>query len=102
MLTESGPRETVALASETGTKLRVPAAGVEAKRYSVGVRTQRYLYVEHQSGEVELYDMRLDPEQGSNVAGTGRYASEQRRLARVLLDLKNCAGAECRRALSSW
>ena len=102
VLTESGPRDTVALASETGTKLRVPAAGAEAKRYSVGVRTQHYLYVEHQSGEVELYDMRLDPEQGSNVADTGRYATEQRRLARVLDDLKNCAGADCRRALSSW
>jgi len=97
VLTESGPRETVAMASETGTKLRVPAPKAAAGRaYSTGVRTENFLYVEHQSGEVELYDMRVDPGQLSNVAGTGSYAGEQRRLARTLRDLRHCAGAECR------
>ena len=52
--------------------------------------------MEHQSGEVELYDMRVDPGQLSNVAGTRSYADEQRRLAGTLQDLRHCAGAECR------
>jgi hypothetical protein len=46
--------------------------------------------------------MRQDPNQLRNVAGQSPYASEQRRMARILRDLRHCAGAECGRQLSTW
>ena len=48
------------------------------------LRTHRFLYVAYDNGWRELYDMRLDPWQLQNVAGTRRYAVTQRYLARRL------------------
>jgi N-acetylglucosamine-6-sulfatase len=102
VLTETGPRTTVAQANDAGTPLDVEPAAAPAQPYTVGVRTERYLYIEHLSGETELYDMRDDPEQLNNVANLGRYAQPQQRLATILADLRQCAGADCRRPLTSW
>jgi arylsulfatase A-like enzyme len=102
VLTLTGPQKTVAKANDAGTPLEVEPVAAPAVPYTVGVRTQQYLYVEHLSGETELYDMRNDPEQLDNLAGLGRYASIQRRLATILDDLRACSGSDCRRPLSSW
>ena len=104
VLTETGGRSSVAGATEAGAKLAVPAAPAAAANepYTVGVRTSRYLFVRHLSGERELYDMRRDPRQLNNVAGRAAYAADQRRMNRVLQDLRECAGDACRRPLSSW
>jgi len=48
------------------------------------LRTHRFLYVAYDDGWRELYDMRRDPWQLDNVAGTRRYAVTQRYLARRL------------------
>ena len=102
VLTETGPRRTVATANDAGTPLEVERVAAPAERYTVGVRTQRYLYVEHRSGEIELYNMRNDPGQLNNAAGQRRYAEQRQRLATILDDLRRCTGADCRRQLSSW
>jgi len=69
---------------------------------SAGLRIPGMFYAEHSTGDVELYNMRRDPQQDHNVAGERRYADRQRRLARILDDLRDCSGASCRRPLSSW
>ena len=61
-----------------------------------GLRTDRYLYVEHESREIELYDLRLDPFELDNVAGERRYADAEADLAAALDGLRECAGASCR------
>jgi N-acetylglucosamine-6-sulfatase len=68
---------------------------------SSGVRTDRYLYVEHDSGEIELYDHGRDPFQLRNAAGDPRYGREEGDLAAALDRLRACAGAECRRPIEA-
>jgi arylsulfatase A-like enzyme len=71
-------------------------------RSSTALRVPRLFYSEHSTGDRELYDMRRDPGQRHNLAGDPDYAARQRRMARILDDLRDCAGASCRRPLSSW
>ncbi len=54
-----------------------------------GVRdvTNGFTYVEHETGEVELYDQVADPYELENVAADPRYAAERSRLAQRLADL---------------
>jgi hypothetical protein len=61
-----------------------------------GVRTDRYLYAEHGSGEQELYDLRSDPFELQNQAGNPVYAQTQGALRRLLSSQANCAGKTCR------
>ena len=69
---------------------RLRPSGSESIAYSQGVRTDRFLYVEHKSGEKELYDMRVDPRQDTNVVGVPRYAHFRSELADVLHKLRDC------------
>jgi arylsulfatase A-like enzyme len=71
----------------------------EDERFSLGLRTDRWLYVRHQSGDVELYDMAADPQQLVNLADRRAYQRELRALRRQLARLRDCAGAECREPL---
>ncbi len=50
-----------------------------------GVRTDRYVYVEYRSGERELYDLRVDPDQLTNVVTDPDYADKVAQL-KVMLD----------------
>ena len=54
-----------------------------------GVRdvANHFTYVEHESGEVELYDLAVDPAQLTNRAGDPTYAEAQARLAARLDEL---------------
>jgi hypothetical protein len=61
-----------------------------------GVRTDRYLYAEHGSGERELYDLRSDPFELQNQAGNPVYAGVQSALQRLLSVEAICAGKTCR------
>jgi N-acetylglucosamine-6-sulfatase len=62
-----------------------------------GLRTTRYAYVEYRDGEVELYDLRRDPDELRNLAGQPAVAALQARLARRLASLRHCSGPDCRR-----
>ena len=60
-----------------------------------GLRTMEWTYVEYGSGERELYDLRLDPHQLTNVVdevAPSLVAALSRRLA----ELMECAGQQCR------
>ncbi len=62
-----------------------------------GIRTERYLYVEHKStGELELYDLRRDPFQLQSLDEYERYDPVRHDLAARLHRLERCAGAGCR------
>jgi N-acetylglucosamine-6-sulfatase len=61
------------------------------------VRSSRWLYVEWETGETELYDMRRDPYQLNNLAADPRYAGTRAALARRLALLRDCKGSACLR-----
>jgi arylsulfatase A-like enzyme len=61
----------------------------------VGLRTRRYKYVEYLTGERELYDLRQDPHELTNIAGTPAARVVQRRLAQQLEAVRRCRGRRC-------
>jgi N-acetylglucosamine-6-sulfatase len=61
-----------------------------------GIRTYRFLYVEHRTtGEYELYDLENDPYELQSVDGHEAYAKVQRDLKARLRDLVHCVGVDC-------
>jgi arylsulfatase A-like enzyme len=61
------------------------------------VRTSRYLFVRYSSGDVELYDMKRDPQQLRSRHRSRRYRGVRRRLSKLLGRLESCNGAGCAR-----
>jgi arylsulfatase A-like enzyme len=61
-----------------------------------GLRTPNWTYVEYHTGEKELYDVRSDRFQVSNLHGRPEYTDIERSLADELAVLRECAGAACR------
>jgi arylsulfatase A-like enzyme len=96
ILTETGPRKVSGDAEESDNFLVQSDGKTYVLRYSVGLRTGRYLYVEHADGERELYDLRTDPQQFRNVVDEPGRAGLVRALARELDRLRDCSGASCR------
>ena len=60
------------------------------------IRTHRFVYVEHQGGERELYDLASDPNQLTSRHGDASLARIRTELARRLAGLRRCAGTVCR------
>ncbi|CAA9331462.1 MAG: Choline-sulfatase [uncultured Nocardioidaceae bacterium] len=90
-LTETGPRPL-----ESTTEDGVLPPGADPIRFTQGVRTRRYLYVEHATGERELYDQRRDPEQLRNIVDRPAGEPVVAKLAAFLDQMRDCAGEECR------
>lgn len=63
-----------------------------------GIHTDRYVYLEHETREVELYDLRADPNQLKNLSDDPASTSLKNRLANRLAKLKTCARNTCRDA----
>jgi N-acetylglucosamine-6-sulfatase len=63
--------------------------------HTAGVRTRRWTYFAHATGEVELYDLEADPDQLENLAGAGEVAGVEAALAAALDRLRDCAGPAC-------
>ncbi len=59
------------------------------------IRTERFMYAEHENGERELYDLMNDPFELQSRHGDPAYASEIAALAIRLQQLGNCTGASC-------
>ena len=76
-------------ADETGRELLIESNGYAA------IRTQRYKWVEHEDGFIELYDLKSDPNEERNVAGESDYEEVQGKLVTRLDDLRDCVAAEC-------
>jgi len=60
------------------------------------IRTKRYMYAEHDTGETELYDLRKDRFELRSRHHAPAYASVMAQLAIRLHELQSCAGAGCR------
>ena len=61
-----------------------------------GLRTSRYLYVEYSNGDRELYNVRQDPAETVNLAGTKPTLEQS--LSKMLARLRDCRAQECRDA----
>ena len=81
----------VELAERSG----VAGAGLDQAAQLDGIRTPEWIYLEYGTGERELYDLARDPHQLDNVVETADPAIVAALAAR-LLELRTCAGAECR------
>ena len=62
-----------------------------------GLRTRRYKYIEHLWGAKEIYDLRRDPDELTNLARLPRKAGLKAQLGRRLTELRGCTGASCLR-----
>jgi N-acetylglucosamine-6-sulfatase len=69
---------------------------LETTSYSA-IRTPRHVFVQHSTGEQELYDLRSDPHQLTSLHADARHTATKNELARRLAILRNCAGDVCRR-----
>jgi N-acetylglucosamine-6-sulfatase len=65
------------------------AEGLAREGLFSGVRTQRYAYAEHLTGEKELYDMSVDSYQLTNIASDPANAALMAELSAVLAGLKS-------------
>jgi len=63
-----------------------------------GVRTDRWLYVEYDTGETELYDMTQDPYQLQSLHADPAHAGVRTELSAVVATLRDCSGPSCRGA----
>ena len=77
------------LLNETG----VP--GISNRNFHQAIRTGTHKYVEHASGERELYDLRSDPDELVNVVNDPPLAGTLAQLEARLEVLKTCAGESC-------
>jgi arylsulfatase A-like enzyme len=75
---------------------RGPGATAVDRLYTA-IRTPRFIYTEHATGERELYDLLSDPDQLSNRAGDPDLAPIEAELARRLAALRDCVGLGCSR-----
>ena len=112
-LNEGGDgRDRVILIEGRGNVSRGP--GGFAVRSYVGVRTDRYAYIEHRRAsvptaaagtrleigagrmtDVELYDLLRDPHQLASAHASPRYRAVRRELARLVDRLDRCTGPGC-------
>ncbi|MGH3738590.1 MAG: sulfatase family protein [Micromonosporaceae bacterium] len=65
------------------------------QRWYRGVRTPRYTYVKHSTGELELYDRQEDPQQLRSRHNDPAYQPVRDRLAQRLRELHDCSGRAC-------
>ncbi len=61
----------------------------------VGIRTDRYKYLQYQNGENELYDLQTDPYELASKHNDPTYASIKKKLITKLKTLKDCKGRDC-------
>jgi arylsulfatase A-like enzyme len=69
---------------------------LETTTYSA-IRTPRYVFVQHTTGEQELYDLATDPNQLTSLHADARYAAVKNDLGARLTRLRTCSGDGCRR-----
>ncbi|HRH46412.1 MAG TPA: hypothetical protein PKY82_32510, partial [Pyrinomonadaceae bacterium] len=61
-----------------------------------GIRVDDFTYIEYETGEKELYDLKKDPDQLKNIASTADSAW-LKKLAEHLQELRGCTGENCRK-----
>ena len=89
---EAGPRN---LSGGRKPPLEIYPEGPSSLRFTQGVRSPRYLYVEHATDERELYDLRTDPDELTSLVDRPEMQGVVRQLAAVLDRLRMCRGDSC-------
>jgi N-acetylglucosamine-6-sulfatase len=79
----------------TGRELLIENPAFQEQPSFTAIRTGRYMYAEHNSGEKELYDLQTDPFELQSRHNAPAYASVKSQLAARLHQLQNCAGTDC-------
>jgi len=69
---------------------------LETTTYSA-IRTPRHVFVQHSTGEQELYDLVADPHQLTSLHADARLTPLKNQLAARLAKLRSCAGDACRK-----
>jgi N-acetylglucosamine-6-sulfatase len=82
------------LETERDILLEGPARRRSGRLRFTGLRTRTHVYVERDTGERELYDLRTDPYELRNLASV--RPAEAEGLSRRLAVLRGCAGMTCR------
>ena len=59
------------------------------------IRTYRYVFARHASGDSELYDLARDPYELRNLKRDPRYRLVRQTLSRRLKQLQDCVGPDC-------
>jgi arylsulfatase A-like enzyme len=77
------------------------SSGTGAVNYT-GVRIGPYKYIEYESGEWELYDLRRDPGELQNKALMRSWTQVRLYMRSVLRDMRGCRAAECRSIQRPW
>jgi N-acetylglucosamine-6-sulfatase len=67
---------------------------IETRNYSA-VRTARYKFAVHDTGEVELYDLQNDPDEVQSLHADPAFDQVESALATLLSNLQSCSGASC-------
>ncbi len=97
ILTEMGPRRVLTSAENANAfDMSDVVTSGRVQRFSTGLRTDEWLYVEYATGEKEMYDMRADPRQIRNVVRLAEHAKQRKLLAAELRRLRDCEGMQCR------
>jgi N-acetylglucosamine-6-sulfatase len=81
-------------AAENPGRLRGRSILIETRNYAA-VRTDRYKYAVHDTGEVELYDLRNDPDELQSLHADPAFDQVESSLAALLSSLRSCSGASC-------
>jgi N-acetylglucosamine-6-sulfatase len=81
-------------AAENPGRLRGRSILIETRNYSA-VRTARYKYAVHDTGEVELYDLENDPDELQSLHADPAFDQAEAALAGLLSSLQSCSGAAC-------
>ena len=71
-------------------------AGVVEYPSHLGLRTPNFKYVERQSGDLEVYDLRADPDELKNLARRRLNATWLGKMKSLVRRLGACAGESCR------
>lgn len=72
-----------------------PSAPGFDERGSIGIRTSRWSLIRYTNGAGELYDLRADPDQLTNLVRDPRYAEIRAALTKVWWQVKDCKGTAC-------